>query len=185
MPRPSGVLLEAELLRETDHLVEARSFLEAALANGQSTGARSIVTDVPVRLARLEGDLGHPDQCLDRLRIHEREGHELGPLFIRFQGSIQARCFLQKGEIAAARRVAEQGLAAARTSGYFTWRIFNGLELARADAAEKRFAEAQERIRPLLAEAREHGSTSWLCSSPALRLERSGAFRDRRAHQRH
>jgi serine/threonine protein kinase len=157
MPRPSGVILEGELLREEDHLVEAHSFLETWLRKGQSTGARTIITDVPVRLARLDSDLGHPDPCLQRLELHERAGHELGPLFMRFQGPIQARCLLQKGDIPAARRVAELGLAAATASGFFTWRIFNGLALARADAADKKFPEAEKRIRPLIAEAREHG----------------------------
>jgi hypothetical protein len=150
--------VEADLLREQDHLVEAHSFLETWLGKGVATGAaRVMITDVPVRLARLESDLGHPDQCLERLERHQRAGHELGPLFIRYQGPIQATCLLQKGDVPAARRVAEQGLAAATTSGFFTWRIFNGLALARTDAAEKRFPEALERIRSLLAEAREHG----------------------------
>jgi tetratricopeptide (TPR) repeat protein len=157
MPRPSGIIVEAELLREEDHLVEARSFLETWLAKGQSSGARTAVTDFPVRLARVESDLGLPDQCLERLRLNERAGHELGPLFIRFQGPIQASCLLQKGDIPAARRVAEAGLAAATASGFFTWRIFNSLALARADAADKKFQEAENRIHALIAEAREHG----------------------------
>ena len=157
MPRPSGIILEGELLREEDHLVEAHSFLEAWLGKGQSTGARTIITDVPVRLARLDSDLGHPDECLQRLELHERAGHDLGPLFIRFQGPIQARCLLQKGDVPAARKLAEQGLAAATASGFFTWRILNGLELARADAADKKFPEAEKRIQSMIAEAREHG----------------------------
>ena len=157
MPRPSGINLEAELLREEDRLVEAHSFLETWLAKGQSTGARTILTDVPVRLARLDSDLGHPDQCLQRLELHERAGHDLGTFFIRFQGPIQATCLLQKSDVPAARRVAERGLAAATASGYFTWRILNGLALARADAADRKFAEAEERIRSLIDEARDHG----------------------------
>jgi tetratricopeptide (TPR) repeat protein len=157
MPRPSGILVEAELLREEDHLVEAHALLETWLAKAQSTGARTAITDFPMRLARLDSDLGHPDQCLERLSVHERAGHDLGPLFIRSQGPIQAVCSLQKGDVAGARKVAERGLAAATASGFFTWRIFNGLALARADAAERKFPEAEKRIQALITEAREHG----------------------------
>jgi tetratricopeptide (TPR) repeat protein len=157
MPRPSGIQLEAEILREEDRLTEAQSLLETWLAKGESTGVRMLLSDVPVRLARLDGDLGHPDRCLERLQAHERAGHDVGPLFIRFRGPAQARCLLQKGDVPAARRVAEQGWAAATSSGAFTWRIFNGLALARADAAEGRFSEALSRIRSLLAEASAHG----------------------------
>jgi hypothetical protein len=72
---------------------------------------------------------------------------------------------LQKGDIAGARRVAERGLAAATASGFFTWRIFNGLALARADAADRKFPDADKRIQALIADAREHGHVLALLES--------------------
>jgi tetratricopeptide (TPR) repeat protein len=157
MPRPMGVEFEAELLREEDRLAEAHQLLETWLARGESSGTRVIITDVPVRLARIESDLGRPDRCLERLRRLERGEHSLGPLFARFQNPIEGICLLQKGDSSGARQLAERGWAAASASSFFTWRILNGLVLARADAAEGHRAEATSRAQELLAEARAHG----------------------------
>jgi tetratricopeptide (TPR) repeat protein len=132
MPRPIGVEFEAELLREEDRLAEAHQLLETSLARGESSGTRVIITDVPVRLARIESDLGRPDRCLERLKRLEGGGHSLGPLFARFQSPVEGICLLQKRDSSGARRIAERGWVAASASGFFTWRILNGLVLARA-----------------------------------------------------
>jgi serine/threonine protein kinase len=157
MPRPFGIEFEAELLREEDRLSEAKTLLELWLSKGEANGIRRILTDVPVRLARLESDLGDPDRCLERLRRLEQGGHDLGPLFARFQSPIEGTCLLRKGEVSEARRLGERGWAAASTSGFFTWRILNGLVLVRADAAERHFSEALKRAEDLLREASAFG----------------------------
>jgi tetratricopeptide (TPR) repeat protein len=157
MPRPFGIVFEGELLREEDHLSEAKALLELWLERGKANRTRAISTDVPVRLARLDSDLGDPDRCLERLRQLERGGHDLGPLFARFQSPIEGTCLLQKGDASGARRLGERGWTAATTSGLFTWRILNGLVLVRADTAEHLFPEATKRAESLLAEARAHG----------------------------
>src|SRR5262249_54457999 len=128
-----------------------------ALTRAESSGARSILTDAPVRLARLDGDLGHPDRCLQRLRALDNSGRDVGPLFVRFQGPVEGGCLLQQGKVAEARGVAERGWAAASSSGWFTWRIQNGLVLARADAADGRTKPAIERAQAPLEEARARG----------------------------
>jgi tetratricopeptide (TPR) repeat protein len=165
MPRPFGIVFEAELLREEDRLPEAKALLEHWLVKGEANRTRVILTDFPVRLARLDSDLGDPDSCVERLRRLERGGHALGPLFARFQSPIEGTCLLQSGDAPGARRLGERGWTAATTSGFFTWRILNGLVLVRADTAEHRFPEATRRAESLLAEARTHGHVPGMLES--------------------